>query len=45
VYFEIESSDPYWSQIFAGSAMAIRIVGDFPGLRFEAWGLRTGKAA
>lgn len=45
VYFEIEASDPYWSQIFAGSAMAIRIVGDFPGLRFEAWGLRTGKAA
>lgn len=45
VYFEIEASDPYWTQIFAGSAMAIRIVGEFPGLRFEAWGLRTGKAA
>jgi type VI secretion system protein ImpJ len=45
VYFSIESSDPYWAQIFAGSAMAIRVVGDFPGLRFEAWGLRSGKAA
>jgi type VI secretion system protein ImpJ len=45
VYFEVESSDPYWAQIFAGSAMAMRIVGDFPGFRFEAWGLRTGKVA
>lgn len=45
VYFEVESSDPYWSQTFAGAAMALRIVGDFPELRFEAWGLREGKVA
>jgi type VI secretion system protein ImpJ len=45
VYFEIEASDPYWTPMLAGAAMAIRIVGEFPGLRFEAWGLRTGKAA
>lgn len=44
VYFEIESADSYWSQIFAGSAMAFKIVGDFPGLCLEAWGLRTGKS-
>jgi len=25
--------------------MALRIVGDFPELRFEAWGLRDGKVA
>ena len=45
VYFEVESADPYWSQIWAGSAMALRIVGDFPELRFEAWGLRQGKVS
>ena len=45
VYFEVESVDPYWNQIWAGSAMAMRIVGDFPELRFEAWGLRQGKLA
>lgn len=44
-YFEVESTDPFWTQTFAGSAMALRIVGDFPELRFEAWGLRDGKVA
>jgi type VI secretion system protein ImpJ len=44
-YFEVESSDPFWAQTLAGSAMALRIVGDFPELRFEAWGLRDGKVA
>lgn len=43
VYFEVEAADPYWAQTFSGSAMAFRIVGDFPDLRFEAWGLREGK--
>lgn len=45
VYFEVESADPYWGQIFTGSAMAFRIVGDFPDLNFEAWGLREGKVS
>ncbi|AUH51031.1 type VI secretion system baseplate subunit TssK [Chromobacterium sp. ATCC 53434] len=45
VYFEVESSDPFWTQAFAGSALALRIVGDFQDLRFEAWGLREGKVA
>ncbi len=45
VYFEVESSDPYWAQTLAGSAMALRIVGSFPEMRFEAWGLREGKVA
>lgn len=44
-YFEVESTDPFWKQTLAGSAMALRIVGDFPDLRFEAWGLRDGKVA
>ncbi|WP_179404204.1 type VI secretion system baseplate subunit TssK [Burkholderia guangdongensis] len=45
VYFEVESNDPFWAQTLAGSAMALRIVGDFPELHFEAWGLRDGKVA
>ncbi|CAG9269908.1 type VI secretion protein [Burkholderia cepacia] len=45
IYFEVESSDPFWAQTIAGSAMALRIVGEFPDLSFEAWGLRDGKAA
>ena len=45
VYFEVESTDPYWTQTLAGSALAMRIVGDFPDLKFEAWGLREGKVA
>ncbi|UGA37713.1 type VI secretion system baseplate subunit TssK [Chromobacterium haemolyticum] len=45
VYFEVESSDPFWAQAFAGSALALRIVGDFQDMRFEAWGLREGKVA
>jgi type VI secretion system protein ImpJ len=44
-YFEVEATDSYWDQTLAGSAMALRIVGDFPELRFEAWGLKDGKVA
>jgi type VI secretion system protein ImpJ len=29
--------------MFAGSALALRIVGQFPDLKFEAWGLREAK--
>ena len=43
LYFEADSSDPLYSEMLAGSAMALSIVGDFPGLRFEAWGLRQGR--
>lgn len=45
VYFEVESTDPFWKQTLASAAMALRVVGDFPNLRFEAWGLREGKVA
>lgn len=45
VYFEVESIDPYWKETTTGAAMALRVVGDFPELRFEAWGLREGKVA
>jgi len=45
VYFEVESVDPYWKETTRGAAMALRVVGDFPQLKFEAWGLREGKVA
>jgi type VI secretion system protein ImpJ len=45
VYFEVESTDPYWQQTMSAAAMALRVVGDFPNLKFEAWGLREGKIA
>lgn len=45
VYFEVESVDPYWNETIKGAAMALRVVGDFPNLKFEAWGLREGKIA
>jgi type VI secretion system protein ImpJ len=45
VYFEVESTDPYWNSTIHSAAMALRVVGDFPNLKFEAWGLREGKVA
>ena len=45
VYFEVEAADPYWQQTVNSAAMALRVVGDFSNLRFEAWGLREGKVA
>ncbi|AJJ82578.1 ompA domain protein [Yersinia pestis Angola] len=29
--------------MMSGSAIALSIVGDFPELRFEVWGLRQGR--
>lgn len=43
IYFEVDSSDALSREMFSASAMALSIVGDFPGLHFEAWGLRQGK--
>lgn len=43
VYFEVDNADPMYRDMLAGSAAALSIVGDFPGLRFEAWGLRQGR--
>ncbi|SMG61110.1 type VI secretion system baseplate subunit TssK [Paraburkholderia susongensis] len=45
VYFEVESTDSFWESTVNSAAMALRVVGDFPGLQFEAWGLREGKVA
>ena len=45
VYFGVESVDPFLQATLSGAAIALRIVGDFPELRFDAWGLRKEKVA
>lgn len=45
VYFEVAASDAMWPETLSGSAMALSVVGDFPGLRMEVWGLREGRGA
>lgn len=43
VYFEVDGADNIYKEMMKGAAMALSIVGDFPGLRFDAWGLRQGR--
>lgn len=43
VYFEADNADALYQEMINGSAIALSIVGDFPDLRFEAWGLRQGR--
>ncbi|MFW0766422.1 type VI secretion system baseplate subunit TssK [Trabulsiella odontotermitis] len=43
VYFEVDNADAMYREMMSGSAIALSIVGDFPELRFEAWGLRQGR--
>lgn len=43
IYFEVDHSDPIYKEMMAGSALALSIVGDFPDLRFDVWGLRQGR--
>jgi len=43
VYFEVDPSDPLYKEMMSGAAMAFSVVGDFPTLRFDAWGLRSGR--
>jgi type VI secretion system protein ImpJ len=45
VYFEVDCEGPNWDSSIAGSALALRIVGEFPEIRFEAWGLRESKVS
>jgi type VI secretion system protein ImpJ len=40
VYFEVESHGAAWNELMSSSAMALSVVGEFPGLHVEAWGLR-----
>lgn len=43
IYFEVDPSDPLCQEMMNCAAMALSIVGDFPSLRFDAWGLRPGR--
>jgi type VI secretion system protein ImpJ len=43
VYFEIDAQDPLWLDTMTSAGMALSVVGDFPNLRVEAWGLRQGR--
>lgn len=43
VYFETDTADPLYREMMAGPAMALSIVGDFPELRIDSWGLRQGR--
>lgn len=43
IYFEVDYADPVYKEMLSGSAMALSIVGDFPDLHFDIWGLRQGR--
>lgn len=43
VYFEVDHTDAMYKEMMSGSAIALSIVGDFPELHFEVWGLRQGR--
>ncbi len=43
VYFEVDSSDALYKEMISGAAIAMSVVGDFPELRFDVWGLRQGR--
>lgn len=43
VYFEVDVQDPVYKEAISSVAMALSIVGDFPDLRFDVWGIRKGR--
>jgi len=43
LYFEVDTADPLYRETLSGAAIALSVVGDFPGLRFDGWGLRSGR--
>lgn len=40
LYLDVGSDHSMWHELMASAAMALAVVGEFPGLRIEAWGLR-----
>lgn len=46
LYVDVGSDHPMWNELMTSAAMALAVVGEFPGLRIEAWGLRdVGRSA
>lgn len=43
IYFEVDHADPLYKEMMGGAALALSIVGDFPDLHFDVWGLRQGR--
>lgn len=43
IYFEVDPADPLYQEMMSGAAMALSVVGEFPSLRFDVWGLRPGR--
>jgi type VI secretion system protein ImpJ len=40
LYLDVGSDHSMWHELMTSAAMALAVVGEFPGLRIEAWGLR-----
>ncbi|MFP2516965.1 type VI secretion system baseplate subunit TssK [Buttiauxella agrestis] len=40
VYFELQRSGQFWSDMTTAGAIAMHVAGDFPALRMELWGVR-----
>lgn len=40
VYFELQKTGNFWSEISRSGAIAVHVAGDFPSLRMELWGIR-----
>ncbi len=40
-YFELDRSGELWRQLELGSALAMHVAGDFPGLEIECWAIRS----
>jgi len=42
VYFELDSSSPYWGKMTTSGGIAVHVSGNFPGLGMELWAIRQG---
>ncbi|MCV2509222.1 MAG: type VI secretion system baseplate subunit TssK, partial [Neisseriaceae bacterium] len=40
VYFELDNQDDLYKRTLSSVSIALSIVGDFPSLRFDVWGIR-----
>ena len=40
-YFELDRSSQYWTMLANSGGIAIHVTGDFPGIDFECWAIRS----
>lgn len=43
IYFELDSQDEMYKKSLSAVSIALSIVGDFPSLRFDVWGIKEGR--